>query len=264
MGLITPFGACPARRAGPLRLCGAGRFGGTLSCTPDAPGRLCAAVGGALGLRCSRPLRSAPCALCAAFSWRPVGRLSALAAAVPRAPCRRRASPSPSGVVARAGVLVGFPAALSPRILNPSPALPSVAPVASVSAHNFIPPPRSLRSRRPLPVPGRGLCASRPPAADARAGWARARVAGARWVTAVEIPCRGSTLATVCGHEIFSKNLTPLTGFFRRAPVLKLGKKRARKAAPGRLFSYLFNIRGNFSAVQIFKVGKNVPKKKKK
>lgn len=126
--MITPFGACPARRAGPLRLCGAGRFGGTLSCTPDAPGRLCAAGGGALGLRCSRPLRSAPCALCAAFSWWPVGRLSALAAAVPRAPCRRRASPSPSGVVARAGVLVGFPAALSPRILNPSPALPSVAP----------------------------------------------------------------------------------------------------------------------------------------
>ena len=111
--------------------------------TPDAPGRLCAAGGGALGLRCSRPLRSAPCALCAAFSWRPVGRLSALAAAVPRAPCRRRASPSPSGVVARAGALVGVPA-------------------ASVSAHNFIPPPRSLRSRRPLPVPGRGLCASRP------------------------------------------------------------------------------------------------------
>lgn len=82
--------------------------------TPDAPGRLCAAGGGALGLRCSRPLRSAPCALCAAFSWWPVGRLSALAAAVPRAPCRRRASPSPSGVVARAGVIVVFPAALRP------------------------------------------------------------------------------------------------------------------------------------------------------
>lgn len=110
----TPSGACPARRAGPLRLCGAGRFGGALPARLTRPGGCVLPGGGALGLRCSRPLRSAPCALCAAFSWWPVGRLSALAAAVPRAPCRRRASPSPSGVVARAGVIVVFPAALRP------------------------------------------------------------------------------------------------------------------------------------------------------
>ena len=126
--------------------------------TPDAPGRLCAAGGGALGLRCSRPLRSAPCALCAAFSWWPVGRLSALAAAVPRAPCRRRASPSPSGVVARAGVIVVFPAALRPGGSLPAhfESLPR-APGGSLPAHFESLPRAPFGRAAPSRFPGGGF-----------------------------------------------------------------------------------------------------------
>lgn len=233
----TPSGACPARRAGPLRLCGAGRFGGALPARLTRPGGCVLPGGGALGLRCSRPLRSAPCALCAAFSWWPVGRLSALAAAVPRAPCRRRASPSPSGVVARAGVIVVFPAALRPGGSLPAhfESLPR-APGGSLPAHFESLPRAPFGRAAPSRFPGGGFALRgrlrRTLARDGLASACRRALAGwLRWKFPAAVPPWQPSADTR-----FLENLTPLTGFFSPRTSPKTGQKTRQKSRPRAAF----------------------------